>query len=390
MNVQRTSRRRLARRTAATVVSVATLAIAASPAFAAPPSTAIGPNTTTAPYVLPVADDVRITSLLTVGDAGAASNGYELVGVPDGIGLSRHDDKVVVYLNQELRDTQGLVRRHGATGSFVSRWVIDPRTLEVKAGADLIDPGVRFWDYPNGTYVTAGARFADLVAQDVTFGRFCSGTLSDPGVFYDEHSGRGYRGQIYFANEEDGDNGRTFAVTADGRATALPRSGLFSYENTIPADTKGRTTVVMGDEDGPGDGSQLRVYVGTKQSFGDPVARAGLTNGFSYVIDAVNAAVTDDAGWRATYGKGVPAPVNLVNVPWSLPGALQNTLAQDRRPQPQPDRGRDLRPATSERLLLRHDRRRPDRAVPVSTRGTAAASGACGSRTSTSPSTARR
>ena len=232
-----------------------------------------------------------------------------------------------MYLNQELRDTAGIVRRHGVTGSFISRWVIDRKTLEVKAGADLIDPGVRYWDYPNGNYVTTGARFADLAAQDATFGRFCSGTLSEPGLFYDKHSGRGYRGQIYFANEEDGDNGRVFGVTADGRATALPRTGLFAYENTVPAANRGATTLVMGDEDGPGDGSQLRAYVGTKGFFGDAVTRAGLTNGLSYVIDAANVAVTDDAGWRSTYGTGVPGPVNLVNVPWSLTGAQQNTLA---------------------------------------------------------------
>jgi secreted PhoX family phosphatase len=84
----------------------------------------------------------------------------------------------------------------------------------------------------------------------------------------------------------------------------------------------------MGQEDGPGDGSQLWTYVGTKQYTGEPVVRAGLTNGLSYVFDAVNAAVTDDAGWRTTYGKGVPGDVHLVNVPWSLTGALQNSLAK--------------------------------------------------------------
>ena len=57
-------------------------------------------------------------------------------------------------------------------------------------------------------------------------------------------------------------------------------------------------------------------------------ARAGLTNGLSFVFDAVNSAVTDDAGWRTTYGKGVPGDVQLVNIPWSLTGALQNTLAK--------------------------------------------------------------
>ena len=310
---------------------------------------------------MPVADDVRITSLLTVGDAGSAANGYELVGVPDGLGATLKDDKLLLYASQELRDAQGIVRRHGQTGAFVSRWVINPKTLKVENGSDLIDPGVTFWDYPNGTPVTTGARFADLAVQDLTFGRFCSGTLSAPGLFFDERSDRGYRGQIYFANEEDGDNGRTFAVTADGKAVALPRLSLFSKENTVPAANQAKTTLVIGDEDGPGDGSQLWAYVGTKQRTGDPVARAGLTNGLDYVLKAVDGAVTNDALWRSTYGTGVPAAVGLVNVPWSQTGAAQNSQAQDARSEPQPDRGRPLGPAHPQRLLLRHDRGRGDR-----------------------------
>ncbi len=309
------------------IAAAASLAVVA-PVSAAPPTTATGPSTTTAPYVLPVADDVRITSVLTVGDAGSADNGYELVGVPDGLGATKKDHDVLLYANHELRDAQGIVRRHGQTGSFVSRWIIDPKTLEVERGSDLIDPGVTFWDYPNGMPVTAGARFDDLAAQELTFGRFCSATLSAPGVFFDERTRSGYRGQIYFANEEDGDTGRTFGVTQDGTAIALPRLSLFSKENTVPAANRTRTTLVIGDEDGPGDGSQLWVYVGTKGWSGSPLDRAGLTDGLDYVLKAVNGAVTNDAQWRSTYGTGVPAAVDLVNVPWSQTGAVQNTLAK--------------------------------------------------------------
>ena len=309
------------------IAAVAVVSIAA-PVSAAPPTTATGPSTTTAPYVLPVADDVRITSLLTVGDGGSAANGYELVGIPDGLGATKKDGKLLLYANHELRDTQGIVRRHGQAGAFVSRWIVDPKTLKVVKGSDLIDPGVTYWDYPNGIPVTAGARFADLAAQDATFGRFCSATLSARGLFFDERSGRGYRGQIYFGNEEDGDNGRTFAVTADGKAVALPRLSLFSKENTVPAANRTRTTLVIGQEDGPGDGSQVWAYVGTKQWTGGPLERAGLTNGLDYVLHAVNAAVTNDAQWRSTYGKGVPGPVDLVNIPWSQTGLAQNTQAK--------------------------------------------------------------
>ncbi|MDP9483479.1 MAG: DUF839 domain-containing protein [Chloroflexota bacterium] len=321
-------RPRPTRRSSAIAIAAIAAVIGAGPVSAAPPSTATGPSTTTAPYVLPVADDVRITSLLTVGDSGAAANGYELVGIPDGLGATVKDHKLLLYANHELRDTAGIARRHGQTGAFVSRWIVDPKTLKVLHGSDLIDPGVRYWDYPSGTRVTSGARFADSAVQDATFGRFCGGTLSAPGVFYDKRSGSGYRGQIWFANEEDGDNGRTFAVTADGKTVALPRLSLFSKEDTVAAANRSKTTLVLGQEDGPNDGSQLWAYVGTKRRSGDPVQRAGLTNGLDYVIKAVNGAVTNDVLWRSTYAKGVPAPVNLVNVPWNQTGAAQNVQAQ--------------------------------------------------------------
>lgn len=328
MNDHADPRRPATRRSSAIAIAAIAVVISGGPVSAAPPSTAIGPSTTTAPYVLPVADDVRITSVLTVDDSGSAANGYELVGVPDGLGATRKDGKLLLYTNHELRDTQGIARRHGQTGAFVSRWVIDPKTLKVQNGSDLIDPGVRYWDYPSGSLVTTGARYFDGAAQDATFGRFCSGTLSDPGIFFNERSGKGYRGQIYFANEEDGDNGRTFGVTSNGQATALPRLSLFSKENSVPAANRTNTTLLIGQEDGPNDASQLWVYVGTKRSTGSALARAGLTNGVDYVLDAANAAVTNDAQWRATYAKGVPAPVSLVGIPWNETGANQNIQAK--------------------------------------------------------------
>jgi ABC-type sugar transport system substrate-binding protein len=45
-------------------------------------ATGTGPSTTTDPYVVPVADGVDVTSLLTVEtptDDGAASNGYQML-----------------------------------------------------------------------------------------------------------------------------------------------------------------------------------------------------------------------------------------------------------------------------------------------------------------------
>ncbi len=330
--MEQPSRTRRAARTAVPIGLMLIVAAAVSPAAAASPTTATGPSSATSPYVLPVADDVKITSLLTVDDAKAAGNGYEMVGIPDGLGITKIDGKIVVYMNHELRDApgqaQGIVRRHGQIGAFVSRLTIDPKSLKVTSGSDLIDPGAQFWDYPNGQYVTTAARWADLAPQQLSFGRFCSATLTDPGILYNDDTDRGYRGQLFFGNEEDGDNGRAFAITADGTTTSLPRLGLFSWENTVPAANRSDTTLVMGQEDGPGDGSQLWVYAGKKTNSGTAVDRAGLTNGLDYVFDAVNPAVTNDAEWRSAYPKGTTGQVQLVNIPWSLTGALQNSLAK--------------------------------------------------------------
>ena len=262
------------------------LAVTAATATAMTPgiataATSTGPSTTVAPYVLPVAEGVDITSLLTVGDK-PADNGFKMVGIPDGLGAYRQGRDMVVFENHELQATAGVVRRHGQKGAFVSRFVIDRKTGRVKAGSDLIDPGVQYWDYPAGTYSAAPVPPAGAAAGTHTpaFARFCSGALTAPGQLLNGR--RGYDGQIYFANEESGDEGRAFGVTTDGQAYQLPRLGLFSWENTLAAANRSDTTLVMGNEDG-GSG-QLRAYVGTKQMEGSPVDRAGLTNGELNVI----------------------------------------------------------------------------------------------------------
>ena len=92
-----------------------------------------GPSTTTDPYVIPIADGVKTSSLLTVkngSDPGKASNGYAMVGIPDGLGAldgpSGRDFSLI--MNHELRPTQGVNRRHGPIGAFDSIWTIDSKT----------------------------------------------------------------------------------------------------------------------------------------------------------------------------------------------------------------------------------------------------------------------
>jgi hypothetical protein len=289
--------------------------LAAAPALAEKPgiTESMGPSTETPPYVLPVAPGVRTSSLLTVGDI---VHGYKMAGIPDGLGAYRNDgNRLTLLMNHELAATAGATHAHGQKGAFVSEWSIDRKSFAVDAGRDLIQPGVNYWNYDTSSYsLAASGPFGQA------FARFCSDTLSDPGQLLNEDSGNGYDGQLFFPNEENGENGRSFGLTTDGAMTQLPRLGLFSYENTIPAHNQTDTTLVMGQEDSA-DG-QIWAYVGTKQGTGTPVDKAGLTNGASHVA-AVPGAATD-AQFRAAYGKDTPVRFSLSEVDWDQTGAEQN------------------------------------------------------------------
>ncbi len=165
-----------------------------------------------------------------------------------------------------------------------------------------------------------------FVAQIAAFSRFCSSNLTDPDQLYDKRTKRGYKGQIYFANEESGNEGRTFGVTEDGQAQQLPRLGQLSWENTLVAHTDDDSTLSVGQEDGA-DG-QLWIYTGQKQSTGNAFDRAGLTNGDNHVVDLVDETVPGDVEFRAKYGKNTPARFDLAEIDWDQSGARQQAEAK--------------------------------------------------------------
>jgi hypothetical protein len=299
------------------------------------PTAATGPSTETEPYVLPVADGVHIRSLLTVEDEGSASNGYELGGIPDGLGaVAGSGGDFTLFMNHEFDSGAGVERRHGQRGAYVSTFTIDRETFEVKAGSDTIDPGVRYWNYVTGAYQETGSpegrnprkRGDVFAAQGDALARLCSATLSALEQFVSRDSGRGYSGQIYFANEEYDPDGRVFGVLPDGTSQQLPRLGLFAWENTKPAYNRSDTTLVIGNEDTAH--GQLHIYEGAKQDDGDPFDRAGLTNGARYVLDLVDEKVSSDAEFRDAFGKGAAAEFDLAEVVWDQSGARQNDEAE--------------------------------------------------------------
>jgi hypothetical protein len=345
--VPRRHRAMRSRRHPAALAAAAAAALAVAggaTAVAAGPGTSKGPSTTTDPYVIPVADGVSTTSIWTVGDK-PADNGYRMVGIPDGLGARKTSNgNFELVMNHELRSSLGIVRRHGQQGAFDSFETIDRDTLRVKSGSDLIDPGVSYWNYVTQTYQATASPGGPnprhpgdtFEPQDNRFSRFCSGTLSDPRQLFNRRSGRGYDGQLYFANEENGDIGRLFGVTLDGQAQQLPRLGLFSWENSKPAHNRSDRTLVIGQEDaGPTPAAenpdltagQIWAYSGAKRRKGNAFQRAGLTNGVNSVADLVDETVSNDAQFREKYGKNNPAEFDLSEVDWDQSGAAQNREA---------------------------------------------------------------
>ena len=247
---------------AATGVVVPLLAVS-SALGASPMST--GPSSSDSPYLVPVAPGVTNTALLSVGDT--ADNGYRMVGIPDGLGaFDNGDGTITVLMNHELRSDRGVVRAHGAAGAFVSKWIIEKKTLRVLEGSDLIQDLV-------------------LVNGDSALARLCSADLPPISAFYNAASGKGYDGRIFMNGEEDGSDakGRGFAHVVDtGVSYDLPYLGRFAWENSLAHPNTGDATVVVGTDDStPG---QVYVYAGEKRTEGSPVERAGLAGGTLYGI----------------------------------------------------------------------------------------------------------
>jgi secreted PhoX family phosphatase len=236
-------------------------------------TTASAPAT---PYLLPTAPGWSSVSLMTVGNE---AGGYRMAGIPDGLGAFANGDRTITLLmNHEIRAGLGKVRGHGGTGAFVSRWVIDKDTLAVVSGSDFVRT-------PENFHVQGSSR-------DLT--RLCSADLAPKSAFFNAVTGKGYDGLMLLNGEEEGGNmNRAFAwVVADGSAYQLAPFGFGSganatdappsWENLLANPGTGDTTVVMGASDGGT--RQVYVYIGSKQTEGSPVEKAGLINGKLFAL----------------------------------------------------------------------------------------------------------
>jgi hypothetical protein len=259
-----------------------------------------GPSTATEPYVLPTMPGVTTVSILTSGDA---VDGYRLVGIPDGTGLFEANATTYnLVTNHELPKSQGdeARRAHGSKGAFVSRWLVEKATGKILAGRDhLAGPqSMMLW---NGAYV------AGTTALD----RLCSADLAKASAYLDGEAGTAIRMLLSGEETSETPEGRVFAHVLAGpnqdMSFELPHLGKMSFENAVANPFQQQKTIVMLNDDASVDTdvaagafcrrsnqsncvkppSELYVYVGTKQSQGNEIERAGLGSGRFYGVRVV-------------------------------------------------------------------------------------------------------
>ncbi|MFZ4680656.1 MAG: fibronectin type III domain-containing protein [Flavobacterium sp.] len=263
-----------------------------------------GPSTTQSPYILSQSKGGKFTSILSVNDSVGS---YRMVGIPDGLGAyDNNNGTFTLLMNHELGNTQGIVRAHGSTGAFVSKWVINKSNLAVQSGSDLIQ-SVYNWDTATSSFVLGTTQF----------NRFCSADLPSVSAFYNQATGLGTPERIFLNGEESGSEGRAFGHILTGASAGvsyqLPYLGRFSWENAVASPASGDKTVVAGTDDAtPG---QVYFYIGTKTNSGTDIDKAGLNNGKLWGVKV--------PGLPLELSASIPA----ANTPFALEdlGFVQNT-----------------------------------------------------------------
>lgn len=300
-------------------------------------------------YMETVAAGATLQVLTTAGDK---IGGYQVMGIPDGLGVLKSGNTLKIYNNLELSASNAVAAARktangAASGATVSESILDLATGKVTAAKDFIKT-VTWYDYAKKSWgstpgAPAGSALADQYGtpnHGTIFNRFCSSSISQPGalsyvVSTTTGTGKkqktvkttyGYDGAVYFTGEEGGDESRGFVIDQDGNMVQIPAFGLASWENFLLAPTaKGLKTVVIGDEDGSATNSQLSLYIGTKTTTGPWYERAGFTNGKKYVLSADKVvSLPNDNIWRKYAGKNAPTAVTFEEINWNASGPDQS------------------------------------------------------------------
>ncbi len=218
----------------------------------------------------------KIRPLISVGDR-PIKNHYRLVGVPDGLGaIKENNSQIKLYINHEIAHDRGITRSHGGKGAFVSEWTLDINSLQIISGEDLIKK-VMIWNRDKKIFE---------ISLNENINRLCSADLPEKSAFFNSKNKKGFDGRIFMSGEEDREGGRAFAHIISGKEKGtsyeLPYLGKFSWENVVAHPNTKDKTIVMGMDDNKE--GQIYLYMGRKQSKGNPVERAGLMYGKLFSI----------------------------------------------------------------------------------------------------------
>lgn len=290
-------------------------------------------DSTTPVYVNAASNNETIQVLATSGDN---FGGYVLPGTPDGLGLYKSGSGYKMLLNHEFTSGQSAFTRGNGSvtgGSTISELTFDS-SMKLVSAADAIK-NVVWYDYATASYGKTPVAPAGAAAKNsygdafhtTAIQRFCSASLAAAGAFaYTTGSGKkaktiGYTKPVFLTGEEDGAESRSFALNAEGELVQLPRLGLADTEtfNVAPGNTL--QTVLIGNEDGSVNTSELRLYVGAKAAKGAWYERAGLTNGQLYYAKVQD--IVNDTAFRSAIGKGKPTAVTFKGIDTSANGADQ-------------------------------------------------------------------
>ncbi len=252
------------------------------------------------PYVV----EPILSSGDTVPRTSNAAQMYQMVGIPDGIGVDvTTATTATVYLNHELTNTalsRPILGSDRVKGAFVSAIRIDRRHRAVLT-ADVAFSNV----YQDTTLVGPTATEANATPA---FSRFCSGSMAG--------AREGFDTAIYMTGEEANTGafnvkGGQLVAIQGGNATALSDFGFFEKENAlvmprVDVGLYAGKTVVIVTEDGPAVSpySGVFMYVGTKvPGAADPLTRNGLRGGSLYFLRSLNEDIASepDFSYEGTY-----------------------------------------------------------------------------------------
>jgi hypothetical protein len=217
-----------------------------------------GFKTAKRPYLVPIEPGVITDPILSTGDI---VGGYQMSGIPDGLGAYKDSGVLQLLMNHELGAT--FPATPPGVDARISKVTIDDKTHRVLGATYLF----------NGNLVTEG------------FERFCSSTL-------EVINGTPF----YFTGEEAvnaGHDGSSIVMNAvTGEFTPTPQFGHIQHENVVPVERIRKFMLVTTDDD---------FRTGSPSLF------------LAYIADSLDDALADRGQlyvWKATNASDTPFTIN--------------------------------------------------------------------------------